>query len=444
MDSHLVGNASISPDNTDGLNKLAPWLITSGREGNVSVQLGGGGMGSDFESEGQGEVQQSENVEDKSPNVLHSGVDQNSIDLLCKAASLVTAYNGKYSQSGGKPSFSELNINCGCPSKSARQGGFGAQLMKLPSQDHTRVAINQVVREVGCDIPVSVKCRIGVTSNIKYGNVNSDRIGYRQLSNFVVDMKSVGIKKIIVHARVCVLCGLSTGENRTVPPLRYDVVNSLVRDFRDIEFVVNGGVGGLDEAEELLGWKETSKKNAVSCSCGDGPVSTAKQQLLCNLGSDEDWKSPSPIDETKYYPSSVMIGRHAYNSPLSFWDADSRFYNATDQNPTLRSILEQYIDYATDVQEKGPAYMNFVKCTNQCTAKILQPMQNLFTGVTGNKIYKRKLNELLQRHYKNDNGLGGDGSSNLSDIVFGAVEGSFSEELLDCPIGDSREIHSVD
>ena len=362
MDSHLVRNATITPDNPDGLNKLLPWLVTSGREGNVCVQLGGGGMGSDYESKLGDDSQTSNNI--ISPVELNSGVDRNSIGTLCKAASLVTAYNGTCRQSDGTPSFSELNINCGCPSKSARRGGFGAELMRLPSQDHTRVAIHQVVREVGCDIPVSVKCRIGVTSNVNYGDVNSDRIGYRQLSNFVVDMKSVGIKKIIVHARVCVLCGLSTGENRTVPPLRYEVVNSLVRDFRDMEFVVNGGVGGLDEAEELLGWRETPKKNAVSCSCSDAPVATARNRLLCNLGSDDDWKSSSPIDETnKYYPSSVMIGRHAYNSPLSFWNADSRFYNATDQNPTLRSILEQYVDYATGVQEEGPAYMNFVKCT---------------------------------------------------------------------------------
>ena len=62
----------------------------------------------------------------------------------------------------------------------------------------------------------------------------------------------------------------------------------------------------------------------------------------------------------------------------------------------------------------------------------------------GNKVYKRKLNELLQLYYKNDNGLGGDGTSNLGDIVFGAVEGSIPNELLDCPIGDSREIHSMD
>jgi len=63
----------------------------------------------------------------------------------------------------------------------------------------------------------------------------------------------VGVTKIIVHSRVCVLSGLSTAENRTVPALRYGVVRRLVTDFPDIDFVVNGGIRTLSEAEGFLG-----------------------------------------------------------------------------------------------------------------------------------------------------------------------------------------------
>jgi tRNA-dihydrouridine synthase A len=46
----------------------------------------------------------------------------------------------------------------------------------------------------------------------------------------------------IVHARNAWLKGLSPKENREVPPLRYDLVHQLKRDFPQLTISLNGGV----------------------------------------------------------------------------------------------------------------------------------------------------------------------------------------------------------
>ena len=86
-------------------------------------------------------------------------------------------------------------------------------------------------------IPVTVKCRLGVDDVDKYENVH----------NFIKIVSTEGgVKKFIIHARKCLLNGLSPHENRTVPPLKYDWVLNLKKDFPDLNFVINGGFTTVD------------------------------------------------------------------------------------------------------------------------------------------------------------------------------------------------------
>ena len=61
-----------------------------------------------------------------------------------------------------------------------------------------------------------------------------------------------GCDVFIVHARNAVLKGLSPKENREVPPLRYDVVHRLKRDFPALTIVLNGGLADWDAIEREL------------------------------------------------------------------------------------------------------------------------------------------------------------------------------------------------
>ena len=64
-------------------------------------------------------------------------------------------------------------------------------------------------------IPVTVKCRLGVDDVDKYEDVH----------RFIKIVSSEGgVSKFIIHARKCLLQGLSPHDNRTVPPLKYDWV----------------------------------------------------------------------------------------------------------------------------------------------------------------------------------------------------------------------------
>jgi len=60
--------------------------------------------------------------------------------------------------------YDEVNINCGCPSTKTREGCFGAVLMQEPGL----VAEIAATMQKRVQIPVTVKCRIGVDNLDKY------------------------------------------------------------------------------------------------------------------------------------------------------------------------------------------------------------------------------------------------------------------------------------
>lgn len=165
----------------------------------------------------------------------------------------------KLGQSWG---YDEINLNCGCPSDRVQRGAFGACLMLQPSvvADCVKAMVDVV------DIPITVKHRIGIDQADSYGFVR----------DFVGEVSQAGCRTFIVHARNAWLQGLSPKDNREVPPLRYEVVYQLKRDFPDLVIAINGGIKTTEQVH----------------------------QHLCHL-------------------DGVMLGREAYHNPwwLSEWDA---------------------------------------------------------------------------------------------------------------------------
>jgi len=283
-----------------GNERLSPWLTTTPIEGPVALQLGGGGR----------------------EDTTYQSVDEKSIDILKQSVKLALDYSTKWN---------EINLNMGCPSSKAVKRSFGSSLMRMSSGEHTRRAVSECVRIAGARTPITVKCRLGVSCG--GGGPDSDsRLGYDALTSFVRGVRDGGVRKVILHSRVCMMSGLSTGENRNVPPLMYDVVSRVKRDFGDIEIVLNGGVRSLEEGEGLLG-----RRNGVDFS------------EKFNDGKDSIW---GEMDSSPPLVDGVMIGRWAYNDPCGLWDADSRFYGKSDRNPTLREILTEYVSKASEAGKK--------------------------------------------------------------------------------------------
>ena len=109
--------------------------------------------------------------------------------------------------------YDEINLNVGCPSDRVQKGKFGASLMLEP--DHVANCLSEMQNAV--DIPVTIKCRLGVDDNDTYEFFES----------FVNKVKKAGISDFIIHARNAILNGLSPRQNRMIPPLKYDYVYRL-------------------------------------------------------------------------------------------------------------------------------------------------------------------------------------------------------------------------
>jgi tRNA-dihydrouridine synthase A len=148
-------------------------------------------------------------------------------DLLAKAVRLAEPYG-----------YAEINLNVGCPSDRVQSGCFGAVLMERPDLVADCVAAMLAATEV----PVTVKCRIGV----------DDQDPEAVLPQFLDCVSRAGVTHFIIHARKAWLQGLSPKENREVPPLDYALVLRMKQQFPHLTISINGGITSLDEASALL------------------------------------------------------------------------------------------------------------------------------------------------------------------------------------------------
>jgi tRNA-dihydrouridine synthase A len=181
--------------------------------------------------------------------------------------------------------YAEINLNVGCPSDRVQSGRFGACLMAEPDL----VANCVRAMKAATDVPVTVKCRIGI----------DDQDGEAALDRFADAMVAAGVDALYVHARKAWLQGLSPKENREIPPLDYDRVHRLARRLAPLPVAINGGIRDLDMAEAELA-----------------------------------------------EVSGVMLGRAAYHDPMLLAEIDRRFFGATATAPELRDVITRMADYA--------------------------------------------------------------------------------------------------
>jgi tRNA-dihydrouridine synthase A len=139
---------------------------------------------------------------------------------------------------GAEAGYDEINLNVGCPSDRVQSGKFGACLMREPA------LVGDCVRAMRdtVDVPVTVKCRIGV----------DDQDEYADLQHFTETMIGAGVDILVVHARKAWLQGLSPKENREIPPLDYERVYRLKREFPQLTVIINGGITTVEAVQAHL------------------------------------------------------------------------------------------------------------------------------------------------------------------------------------------------
>ena len=224
------------------------------------------------------------------------------------------------SKIGEEFGYDEINLNLGCPSKKVQKNKFGACLMKEPNL--VGECVNEMINAT--TLPVTVKTRIGIDDIEDYG----------YLKKFITIIKNAGAKTFIIHARRAILNKLTPKQNLNIPPLNYNFVYKIKKDFPNDAIILNGGVDSINKIQAHL------KK----------------------------------ID-------GVMIGRAAYHSPYFLAEVEKEIFN-NHNIPSRTEVMERMIPYIKEETGKGIRL-------NQ----IMRHTIGLFHGQKGSAHWKRYLSK---------------------------------------------------
>ena len=173
-------------------------------------------------------------------------------------------------------------------------------------------------------LPVTVKTRIG------YDNVED----YQNIYNFIKLLSKTGVKTFIMHARKAMLGKFTPKQNLNIPPLKYDVVYKLKKDFPNLEIIINGGITNTDQIKDHL-------------KIVDG----------------------------------VMIGRSIYHSPYFLADIEKEIYSSENIS-SREDVIKELIHYVKVEIKKGTKLHHIMRHT-----------LGLFHGKSGSSFWKRYLSE---------------------------------------------------
>ena len=230
-----------------------------------------------------------------------------------------------------KYNYDEINLNVGCPSDRVSGNMMGAYLMAFPKE----VANIVKAMKEATGKPISIKHRIGIDGkNILPESFERTLLDkYEDMVNFINTNKETGVNKYIIHARIAILAGLDPKQNRSIPPLRYDEVYRVKKEYPDLHIEINGGIKSVKEIDEHL--------NSVD---------------------------------------SVMLGREIYDNPMILTEFGK--YYGKDINITRKEIIEKMIYYVENMERQQLRPHLFLMHTH-----------GLFHNIRGSKAWKRAINE---------------------------------------------------
>lgn len=228
---------------------------------------------------------------------------------------------------GAEAGYREINLNVGCPSDRVQSGCFGAVLMKTPAL----VAECVAAMATACDAEITVKCRIGV----------DDQTPAEVLPAFLDTISAAGVRRVIIHARMAWLQGLSPKENRDIPPLDHALVHAMKRRFPEMDISINGGITTLEAARAQL-----------------------------DAGMD-----------------GVMIGRAAYQAPYDILgQADALIWGDPRPAPSRLEVIDAMRPYLGAHLAAGGRLHS-----------VTRHMLGLFAGQPGARVWRRVLSEGANR-----------------------------------------------
>ena len=254
-------------------------------------------------------------AEEEHPIVLQIGGSDPS--LLVDAAKI-----------GEEFGYDEINLNVGCPSSRVSAGRFGACLMREPNL--VAECVSKMQESVS--VPVTVKTRIGV----------DELDSYEAFYSFIKTIADINCKTFVIHARKAWLHGLNPKQNREIPPLQYDFVYRIKKDFPHLMFILNGGINSIADIEKHI----------------------------------------ANVD-------GVMIGRSAYTNPFFLYEIQKKYFITDAFDITRHQVIESFIPYVEMQLQKGVRL-----------ATITRHLFGLYKGLPGANHWRRYLSE--QAHSRTD------------------------------------------
>ncbi|CUP05069.1 tRNA dihydrouridine(20/20a) synthase DusA [Clostridium disporicum] len=258
--------------------------------------------------------------------ILYFRKEEGPVALQIAASNAEDAYKALKLAEGFN--YTEINLNCGCPSDRVSGNLMGAALM---SDKNLVYEILSAMKEA-TNKPVTIKHRIGIDGTGVITDNNSKIImeGYEDLLDFLDTVSKAKPDRYTVHARSAILKGLSPKDNREIPPLDYEMVYKLKNDFNYLNIEINGGFKTLDSIKDAL----------------------------------------TKID-------GVMIGRASYED--CYLLANLNKLNYENIKPISRGdIIKSYIPYVEEELERGSNVHS-----------LAAPLQSLFQGQPGSRKFKQ-------------------------------------------------------
>lgn len=232
------------------------------------------------------------------------------------------------SRFGEEWGYSEINLNVGCPSDRVQNNMIGACLM-----GHPQIVADAVkaMKDAVNDIPVTVKCRIGI----------DDQEEFSLLEEFVGGIEQAGVDGVIIHARKAWLQGLSPKENREVPPLHYDWVHRIKASYPELSVAINGGIKSPQEGLKHL----------------------------------QHYEGHPPVD-------GLMLGRAVYEQPYLLSEVDALYYDQDTAPPSRFEVIQTMVPYIENHLQQGGKLI-----------QITRHMLGLFHGLPGGRLWRRHLSQ---------------------------------------------------
>ena len=351
--------------------------------------------------------------------------------LLAKAAAIGAAFG-----SSNKPTYSSINLNCGCPSNAVSGRSGGASLMKEPHHvakcvesmnkgvtDIYQTQDNDKIKGTITPMSISVKHRLGVRDASTY-NVVEDKLksdeeeAFPECSAFIKTIEQTGdVCKFQVHARLALLGTFESdeeeeGNNQLWVPTTTDMAETKAQSSPPAPAQQPKVDHKRAQYKAKKKAREATVRNRSIPPLRPGVVDMLADEFphlefVANGGI----QSMNAVRDRIGYRSSssnsdnaiigAMVGRSAINHPCSFANADTLWHDGSGSTnivlPSRGDVLLKYIKYC-DLEEERVRSMGVnINSLAALRRRLVAVPFHLFVGETGNTVYQRRIRKLASR-----------------------------------------------